>query len=378
MLWSVPWRRVFHAILVPVLTYASQVWFTDICQTSLLTVLQTAQNDACRKLAGIFRTTPVLLTQLLISIPPIQYRLRHLLRAAGARLAHLPSSCYLRNPDLSCKSTGVPRSFPTFPILPTITETPSIPPFDLFPPHPALPLWSHPQFTIHPKNRNHRLHKTNTVTLITTPSPSLKIFITTAPFHIPHSFFAAFAIFHRNSLLISDFTLSPTPTHALFLALISALRRAPPSLPILLFSTSLSFLTRCTDQSSLRYLPLSHSLLNVLTDLLLLPDIFVSGQGFSQAWTWTDKQDWIHPLREQATYLTLSWAPSPPSKDRIFTEWAEECPRLKRHNPRRLYPTFHNDPSPLLPPFTQGVLLAQSRPLQSACLQLITGHAFHS
>src|SRR6267142_515655 len=122
----------------------------------------------------------------------------------------------------------VPRSCPTLPILPAIAETPSIPPFDLFPPHPALPPWSHPHFTIHPKNHNHRLHKTNTVTIITTPSPSLKIFITTAPFHIPHSFFATFAIFHRNSLLISDFTLGPTPTHALFLALISALRRAPP------------------------------------------------------------------------------------------------------------------------------------------------------
>src|SRR6267142_5138533 len=170
MLWSVPWRRVFHAILVPVLTYASQVWFTDICQTSLLTVLQTAQNDACRKLAGIFRTTPVLLTQLLISIPPICYHLRHLLQAAGSHLTCLPSSCYLKRPDLSRKSTGVPRSSPTLPILPAIAETPSFPPFDLFPPHPALPPWSHPRFTVQPKNRNRRLHQHNTVTLITTPS----------------------------------------------------------------------------------------------------------------------------------------------------------------------------------------------------------------
>src|SRR6267142_2461460 len=58
----VPWRKVFHAVLIPVLTYASQVWFTDIRQTSLLTILQTAQNDACRKLSGVFRTTPVVLT----------------------------------------------------------------------------------------------------------------------------------------------------------------------------------------------------------------------------------------------------------------------------------------------------------------------------
>src|SRR6267142_2821316 len=199
-----------------------------------------------------------------------------------------------------------------------------------------------------------------------------------APFHIPHSFFAAFAVFQHNTLLLSNFTLGPSPTHALFLALISALRHAPPSLPILLFSTSLAFLSRCTDQCSLRYLPLSSSLLHVLMDILEIPDVFVAGQQFSQAWTWTGKTDWINPLQEQATHLTISWAPPLPSRDRMFAEWVVDRPQLLRRDPRRFYPTFHDDPSPMLPAFTQGILLAQSRPLQSACFQLITGHAFHA
>src|SRR6267142_2494462 len=144
----------------------------------------------------------------------------------------------------------------------------------------------------------------------------------------------------------------PTPpfpcglTHALLyspktVTTVSTKTTPSQSLPVLLFSTSLSFLTRCTDQRSLRYLPLSHSLLNVLSDFLSSPDVFVSGQSFSQAWTWMDKSDWIHPLRKQATHLTLTWSPPPPSKDHIFTEWAEDRPRLPRHDPRRLYPTFN-------------------------------------
>jgi Reverse transcriptase (RNA-dependent DNA polymerase) len=73
------WRRLFHALILPVLTYGCTVWFTDSNQKSLTQILTVAQNEACRKMAGVFRTTPCSLTELLVSMPPIRFRLRHLL-----------------------------------------------------------------------------------------------------------------------------------------------------------------------------------------------------------------------------------------------------------------------------------------------------------
>jgi Reverse transcriptase (RNA-dependent DNA polymerase) len=89
------WRRLLHSLLLPILTYGCDVWFTDTGQKSLLQILSVAQNEACCKLAGIFRTTPCSLTELLVSIPPIRFRLRHLLCNLGKRVSSLPSSHYL-------------------------------------------------------------------------------------------------------------------------------------------------------------------------------------------------------------------------------------------------------------------------------------------
>jgi hypothetical protein len=42
-----PWQKKFIAIIIPILTYGSQVWFTDIRQKSLIEQLQIAQNEGC-------------------------------------------------------------------------------------------------------------------------------------------------------------------------------------------------------------------------------------------------------------------------------------------------------------------------------------------
>jgi hypothetical protein len=56
---------------VPVLTYGVQVWFTDHRQANLISVLQVAQNDVCRKLGGFFRTMPTIFIHNLLLIPPM-------------------------------------------------------------------------------------------------------------------------------------------------------------------------------------------------------------------------------------------------------------------------------------------------------------------
>jgi hypothetical protein len=67
------WQKLFHALLLPILTYGCGVWFTDHNQKSLIQILSVAQNEACRKMVGVFHTTPCSLTELLVSVPPIHF-----------------------------------------------------------------------------------------------------------------------------------------------------------------------------------------------------------------------------------------------------------------------------------------------------------------
>ena len=52
------WRKVYNALVIPVLTYGAQVWYTGHKQKGLIKILQTAQNDGIRKITGVFKTTP--------------------------------------------------------------------------------------------------------------------------------------------------------------------------------------------------------------------------------------------------------------------------------------------------------------------------------
>jgi hypothetical protein len=95
------WRKLFHALLMPVLTYGCTVWFTDTNQKSLLQILTVAQNEACWKMAGVFRTTPCSLTELLISVPPSAF-VYATCYATSAHVCHasLPITTYALYPLL--------------------------------------------------------------------------------------------------------------------------------------------------------------------------------------------------------------------------------------------------------------------------------------
>ena len=135
----VNWRKIFISVILPVLTYGCQVWFRDVSQITLIHTLQVAQNEACRKLAGIFHTMPTSMTHTLLAIPPIRFCLRALLCSHGHRLSSLPPSCLLCNLQKTHKLTLIPSHFPTTALLPPIAETP--PPISVFsfPNHPAEP-----------------------------------------------------------------------------------------------------------------------------------------------------------------------------------------------------------------------------------------------
>jgi hypothetical protein len=52
------WRKVYNALIIPVLTYGVHIWYTSVNQKGLINCLQVTQNDRIRKITGVFKTTP--------------------------------------------------------------------------------------------------------------------------------------------------------------------------------------------------------------------------------------------------------------------------------------------------------------------------------
>ena len=138
------WRKVFHSLILPVLTYGLPVWFTDRRPASLIKTLQIAQNDAVRKISGCFRTTPVAPLHNLLSIPPIRFTLRRFLNTYKDRLLRLPPSSLLRSLPTRDPIAYWPSSIAPCTDLVALLPSSHFPPFS-FPTHPSQPRWSHPR-----------------------------------------------------------------------------------------------------------------------------------------------------------------------------------------------------------------------------------------
>jgi Reverse transcriptase (RNA-dependent DNA polymerase) len=370
------WRKLFHALLLPVLTYGCTVWFTDTNQKSLTQILTVAQNEACRKMAGIFRTTPCNLTELLVSVPPIRFRLRHLLRNFGSRMSRLPPDHYLRSLPSTVRSiTLPPRHAPSGPLFPFIAEIKPVPSISYTPRHPSLPDWSRQRVILHPYSP---LHK-KSLDALKDPTTT-KILITSTSFHLPHLHLAIFAIFFNDALHISDYVLETSQKQSTTSALLHALRRLPTAHKhISIFYTDKSFPTYATSTYSTPHLPFSLALTHAFDDLLTDAELTFTGFWFSKAWVGARAGEWHHQRKEEATSRTIyEQPPLPSSRDRIYSEWRRNRIPLRRSDSRRHYSVFYDDPAPSLHPFVIGASSGQSRSLQCAAFQLATHHAFHA
>jgi hypothetical protein len=195
------WRKVFHAIVLPILTYGSPVWFTDVKQKGLIGILQVAQNKACRKISGCFRTTPTDPLHDLLGIPPILYTLHKYRLQYAACLSTLLLSSPLRTVVSDNPLTRWHHTFFPPTNLTRLVESlnPSAPPF-LFPLPLHTPPWSHPRYF------NLALvagSSCSSRTLIRLPPPfSHSLFIHTLPVPSP-SFASAFLLYSGERLLES-------------------------------------------------------------------------------------------------------------------------------------------------------------------------------
>ena len=121
------WRRVFHAIILPVLLYGLPLW-SHHPSRRLVQTLQVAQNEAVRRISGSFRTTPIEPLHNMLAIPPIRFTIAKYRAAFTARLSRLPPTANLRtitsvdrmaffNPPVLIPTpltSLLPSSFPTF------------------------------------------------------------------------------------------------------------------------------------------------------------------------------------------------------------------------------------------------------------------------
>src|SRR6266851_4697390 len=81
---------MYNALVIPVLMYGAQVWYTGINQKGLLTQMQVAQNEGIHKVTSIFKTSPIEPLHNLTHVPPIMYLMGKLMHSYSLRLGHLP------------------------------------------------------------------------------------------------------------------------------------------------------------------------------------------------------------------------------------------------------------------------------------------------
>ena len=83
------WRKVYNALVVPILTYGVPAWFTGRNQKGLTQFLTVAQNQGLRKMTGVFKTTPCDPLHNLARVPPIPYLLNKLTASYTQKLQAL-------------------------------------------------------------------------------------------------------------------------------------------------------------------------------------------------------------------------------------------------------------------------------------------------
>jgi hypothetical protein len=86
------WRKIFYALILPVLTYGLPLYASQKHVVGLTKTLQVAQNDMIQKMTGTFKTTLVDPLHFIVVIFPVKILLPKLLREYADRVHHLPPS----------------------------------------------------------------------------------------------------------------------------------------------------------------------------------------------------------------------------------------------------------------------------------------------
>ena len=140
------WQKVSNALVIPILTYGAQVWYTGISQKGLIQRLQTAQNEGIRKITGTFCTSPVEPLHNMTGIPPLSHVMNKLMHSYFIRLRAMPTHAKVQSiiTDDQC------RYWPTY-VKPPTNLTWALQGLEDSTYRPVDPctagLWTHPRLT---------------------------------------------------------------------------------------------------------------------------------------------------------------------------------------------------------------------------------------
>src|SRR6266851_1180200 len=90
------WCHIYNTLVIPMLTYGAQVWYTGVNQKGLITQMQVAKNEGICKITGVFKTSPLKPLHNLTCIPPITYLIGKLMHSYTLRLGRLPPHMKVR------------------------------------------------------------------------------------------------------------------------------------------------------------------------------------------------------------------------------------------------------------------------------------------
>ena len=228
------WRKVYNALIIPVLTYGTQVWYTGHRQKGLIAHLQTAQNEGLHKMTGVFKTTPIDPLHNLIGIPPISYLLPKLMNTYSLRLQGSAPNALIRTVLLNDQCCYWPESFLPPTTLRMHFKNPAESTYWLLGPTSARP-WSKPRLTYIPK-------PTAAITarykhsLATRETPFLHIIITPSSLHLhPAGVYQAII---GSCIISSGYSEGVDHTQALFRTVYNALTHSLPQYdgPVILWA----------------------------------------------------------------------------------------------------------------------------------------------
>ena len=221
------WRRVYNALVVPVITYGTPVWYTGRNQKTWMKKFETVQNEGTRKMLGVFKTTPVEPLNNLTGIPPIPYLLDKLLTAYTHRLRAMPPNalvctvletdrCHIwpsyLSPRTNLHNISINVGTPTYRALGPCT----------------VGLWTHPhlEYNPNPSDSTIRYHKKGLIH----PVPSETYIFA---FHVTHTgvHVGCYLIYHNRCVMHSGCARGNNQMQATSRAVKTALRKAFESQP---------------------------------------------------------------------------------------------------------------------------------------------------
>ena len=311
------WRRVFHAITLPVLLYGLPLW-SHRPPKRIIQTLQIAQNEAVRRISGSFRTTPIEPLHNMLAIPPIRFMIAKYRAAFTARLSRLPPTANLRTITSADRTAfftpPVPIPTPLTSLLPS-----SFPTFHI----PTGLTWSHPR--VHNALTSPRSKpRADTIAQLAILPPAGYTCIHVYPLLHPKHHAAAFLSYLDGSLIEHGFKVTHDPMLAATEAAIAGVLSLGPHPP----ADTAIFVPNCTLYCPLfsltkhKYLPQASAFTSALAmRCFLYPSISISILPLP---TKLNRK----PSREDPRIFACKW-PGPRGKDFNLAELRTEIQHIR-------------------------------------------------